>query len=74
MDESMMASAQEAAVGNLGFTAIQPVNEVMAIAPSGWAIATRESAVLVASGERAQHRRWERAGTAADVDRLRPAV
>ena len=70
----MVASTQETSVRNLGLAAIQPVNEVMAITPRGWAVATRESAVLVASGERAQHRRRERTGAAADVDRLRPAV
>src|SRR5258706_1742301 len=74
VDEPMMASAQEASIGNLGFTAIQPVDEVMAITPSGWAVAAGESAVLVASGERAQHRRRERTGAAGDVDPLRPAV
>src|SRR5260370_32858097 len=70
MDESMMASAQEASIGNLGFTAVQPVDEVMAITPSGWAVATRESAVLVTSGERPQHRRRGRAGAGGRRPRL----
>src|SRR5712691_235464 len=74
MDESMMAPAQEAAVGDAGFTAIDPVDEVMAITPRGWAIAAGETAVLVANRERAHHRRRERAGAPTDIDRLRPAV
>src|SRR5260370_6726745 len=74
VDESMVASTQETSIGNLGLAAVHPVDEVMAITPGGWAVAARASAVLVASGERAQHRRRERTGAAADVDRLRPAV
>src|SRR5260370_23779100 len=74
VDESMVASAQETSVGNLGLAAIQPMDQVVAITPSGWAVATRKSAVLVTSGQRAQHRPRGRAGAPADVDRLRPAV
>src|SRR5260370_27186439 len=55
--ESMVASTQETSIGNLCFTAIQPVDQEMTVTPSGCAVATRESAVLVASSERAQHRR-----------------
>src|SRR5260370_30527341 len=72
--ESMVASTQETSIGNLRLTAIQPVDQVMTVTPSGWAVATRESAVLVTSGERAQHRRRERTGAAADVARVPPAV
>src|SRR5260370_659263 len=60
--ESMVASTQETSIGNLRLTGIQPVDQVMTVTPSGWAVATRESAVLVTSGERAQHRRRERTG------------
>src|SRR5260370_22340117 len=70
----MVASAQETSVRNLGLAAVQPVDQVMAITPSGWAVATRESAVLITSGERAQHRRRARTGAAADAAWLPPAV
>ncbi len=49
----MMAPAQETSVGNLGFAAVTPMDEVMAITPRGWAVAAWKTAVLVASGERA---------------------
>src|SRR5260370_32774180 len=74
VDESMVASTQETSVGNLGLAAIQPMDQVVAITPSGWAVATRKSAVIITSGERAQHRRRERAGAPADAARTPPAL
>src|SRR5260370_13726183 len=70
MNEAMVSPTQEACVGEVGFAAIDPVDEVVAIAPVGRTVATGKPAVMVADDERAAQCRRDRAGAATNVDRF----
>jgi hypothetical protein len=44
----MVAPAEEAGVLQAGFAAVDPVNQMVAVAPVGRTVATGESAALIA--------------------------
>src|SRR5438093_13332929 len=54
--QPVMALAQEHAVVEVGLAALDPVHQVMAVAPGGGTLAGRPAAVLIADRQRLAHR------------------
>jgi hypothetical protein len=52
MDEAVMTPAQQARVREIRFAAVDPVNQVVAVAPVGRAVAAGEPASSVADDQR----------------------
>jgi hypothetical protein len=70
VNESVVAPAQQARVGKGRLATVDPVDEVVAVAPVGWSVAAGEPAPSVANDQRSTQRGWDCASAPADVDRL----
>src|SRR5260370_3867197 len=69
VNEAMVAPTQQASVGEVGFAAIDPMDQVMAIAPVGRTVATGKPAVVVADYQRTAQCVRDPAGAATCADR-----
>jgi hypothetical protein len=78
VNESVVAPAQQARVGKGRLTAIDQVDEVVAVAPVGWSIAAGEPAPSVANDQRSTQRGRDGASAPADsmplTGRVRPGL
>lgn len=70
VDEAMVTSAKQAGVSKVRFAAIDPVNQVVAIAPIGRTVAAGEPASSVADDQRTAEGGRNGASAPADVDRF----
>ena len=70
VDEAMVTPAKQAGIGKVRFAAVDPMNEVVAIAPVGRPVAAGEPAPAVADNQRAAEGGRDGASAPANVDRL----
>jgi hypothetical protein len=68
VDEAMVTSAQQAGIGKVRFAAVDPMHEVVAIAPVGRPVAAGEPAAAVADDQGAAEGGRDGASAPADVD------
>lgn len=70
VDPSVVVLAQQDEVGQVGWSSVGPVDDVVGVAPRRWPVAAGEGAAGVAGGECAALRDGDESLGASDVERL----
>lgn len=74
VDEGVVVAAEQTEVGEHGFAAVGPRNDVVDVTPSWGAGAAGPGAVPVADDDRSPQRRGDHTGTPTDIANLRRTV